>query len=428
MAQRRICLVVFFSSAYLYCTVQAQYEKYSFNSFPANDLMPLESAYGHALEMYAAQDWKQSAKYLELSLRLHRLLKDSEAHCSQNCSAVGREHEENNTETTLLIMGHIIMRAACLKRCKTNFPVFSKSYPKRETLGAFEQRIPYRYLQYVYYQMNELERAVSAAHSYLQRNPEDPLLSRSLNYYKSLFDTEEYLVHHEEKPCEALFLKAVKLYNSGDFSSSARDMELAAAEYFKTFNTCLMSCEGSYDVQEFKDFYPTLADFYFEVMKCKVKCEENLIPNVGGFFVEKFVATMYHYMQFAYYKLNDVRNAALCAASYMLFDANDQVMQQNMAYYRFHRQQWGLQDEHFKPRPEALRYFNQTTKLRELLEFAQNYLQTDDEDTVSSEEAASALSNPPDEEFEGIGDYEESFLAEWWQEPKTKGDTGEPAE
>ncbi|KAI2644549.1 Endoplasmic reticulum protein SC65 [Labeo rohita] len=413
-------LVVFVSTAYLFCTVKAQYEKYSFNSFPPNDLMPLESAYGHALEMYAAQDWKQSAKYLELSLRLHRLLKDSEAYCGQNCSAVAREYEQNNTETTLLIMGHIIMRAACLKRCKTNFPVFSKSYPTRETLGAFEQRTPYRYLQYVYYQMNELERAVSAAHTYLQRNPEDSLLSRSLSYYKSLFDTEEYLTDHEEKPYEALFLKAVKL--------SARDMELAAAEYFKTFNTCLLSCEGSYDVQEFKDFYPTLADFYFEVMKCKVKCEENLIPNVGGFFVEKFVATMYHYMQFAYYKLNDVRNAALCAASYMLFDPNDQVMQQNIAYYRFYREQWGLQDEHFRPRPEALRYFNQTTKLRELLEFAQNYLQTDDEDAVSSEEAASALSNPPDEEFEGTGDYEESFLAEWWQEPKTKGDTGEPAE
>ncbi|XP_051728816.1 endoplasmic reticulum protein SC65 isoform X1 [Ctenopharyngodon idella] len=276
--------------------------------------------------------------------------------------------------------------------------------------------------------MNELERAVSAAHTYLQRNPGDPLLSRSLNYYKSLFDMEEYLIDHEEQPYEALFLKAVKLYNSGDFSSSARDMELAAAEYFKTYNMCLLSCEGSYDVQEFKDFYPTLADFYFEVMKCKVKCEENLIPNVGGYFVEKFVATMYHYMQFAYYKLNDVSNAALCAASYMLFDADDQVMQQNIAYYRYYRQQWGLHDGHFKPRPEALRYYNLTTKLRELLDFAQNYLQTDDEDTVSSEEAASAPSNPPDEEFEGIGDYEESFLAEWWQEPKTKGDTGEPAE
>lgn len=31
-------------------------------------------------------------------------------------------------------------------------------------------------------------------------------------------------------------------------------------------------------------------------------CEANLTPNVGGYFVEKFVATMYHYLQFAYYK------------------------------------------------------------------------------------------------------------------------------
>lgn len=31
-------------------------------------------------------------------------------------------------------------------------------------------------------------------------------------------------------------------------------------------------------------------------------CETNLVPNVGGYFVDKFVATMYHYLQFAYYK------------------------------------------------------------------------------------------------------------------------------
>lgn len=29
---------------------------------------------------------------------------------------------------------------------------------------------------------------------------------------------------------------------------------------------------------------------------------------------------------------------------------------------------------------------------------------------------------PSDGEFEGEGDYEEGFFAEWWQEPKTKGD------
>lgn len=43
-------------------------------------------------------------------------------------------------------------------------------------------------------------------------------------------------------------------------------------------------------------------DLFAESLQCKVDCEANLTPNVGGFFVEKFVATMYHYLQFAYYK------------------------------------------------------------------------------------------------------------------------------
>lgn len=43
-------------------------------------------------------------------------------------------------------------------------------------------------------------------------------------------------------------------------------------------------------------------------------CETNLVPNVGGYFVDKFVATMYHYLQFAYYKceLPDLPDRAGC--------------------------------------------------------------------------------------------------------------------
>lgn len=47
---------------------------------------------------------------------------------------------------------------------------------------------------------------------------------------------------------------------------------------------------------------PPPSDLYVDVLSCKVRCEENLTPSVGGFFVEKFVATMYHYLQFSYYK------------------------------------------------------------------------------------------------------------------------------
>lgn len=419
MANVYVCVLL--CTAVLVPAVRCQYEHYSAENFPQADLMPLDSAYGFALERYGAREWVESARYLELSLRLHRLLKESEAHCSRACT---RDNlHDTDMDTSLQIFRHILTHAACVKKCKSEMPVFSKQYPNPETLEAFSTRTPYRYLQFAYYQMNNLEKAISAAHTYLQRNPGDPLISKNMNFYKSLFDIEEYLMDQEEKKHETLFLKAVLLYNAGDFSRSVSMMEEVCVEYLRVYDECVSACEGSYEVQEVKDFYHTLAGFFMEVMRCKMRCEENLTPNVGGFFVEKFVATIYHYMQFAYYKLNDVIKAAPCALSYLLFDPDDQVMQQNVAYYKFHRNQWSLSEEEFKPRPEALRYFNQTMKQKELLKFARNYLQTDDEDVVSPEESP-ALSSP-DEEFDGVGDYEESFLAEWWQEPKTKGDTGE---
>ncbi|XP_040047959.2 endoplasmic reticulum protein SC65 [Gasterosteus aculeatus] len=423
MLPRSLCLVLL-----ILAEARAQYEKYSFRSFPQKDIMPLDSTYSYALEQYAAEKWKESIEYLELSLRLHRLLRDSEAFCSGNCSSVRRDDGAASPDGSLRVMRHILLRAACLKKCKADLPVFNLSYPGQDLLETFENRVPYRYIQYAHYQLNNLEKAVSAAHTFLKKNPTDSYLKKNMKYYQTLMEVEEYLIDHEEQPYESVFLKSVKLYNNEDFSNSARNMEQAITQYFDAHRLCLAGCEGSYEILEFKDFYPTLADFFTDVLKCKVKCEENLTPSVGGFFVEKFVATMYHYLQFSYYKLNDVKSAAPCAASYMLFDSEDQVMQQNIAYYRFYREQWGLEEIDFQPRPEALKYFNETTKQKEMLEFALNYLQTEDEGEVSPEEMASSRTEHPDTEFEGVGDYEESFLAEWWQEPRTKWDGGEVAD
>lgn len=49
--------------------------------------------------------------------------------------------------------------------------------------------------------------------------------------------------------------------------------------------------------------------------------------------------------------VNDLKNAAPCAVSYLLFDHDDKVMRQNLVYYQYHRDKWGLSDEHFQPRP-----------------------------------------------------------------------------
>lgn len=130
---------------------RAQYEKYSFRSFPAGELMPLDSTFDYAMQQYTARNWADSIKYLEHSLRLHRLLRDSEAFCGRNCSAVSRGDDGDDGQ--LRVTRHILYRAACLKKCKADLPVFQLAYPRRNLLDSFEKRTPYRYIQYAYFQV-----------------------------------------------------------------------------------------------------------------------------------------------------------------------------------------------------------------------------------------------------------------------------------
>lgn len=134
--------------------VDAQYETYSFKSFPQKDIMPLESAYSYALDQYGMKNWAESIKYLELSLRLHRLLRDSETFCSRSCSSVSRDNDSASADDSLRVMRHILLRAACLKKRKADFPVFNIAYPRRSVLEIFEKRIPYRYIQYAQFQVS----------------------------------------------------------------------------------------------------------------------------------------------------------------------------------------------------------------------------------------------------------------------------------
>lgn len=132
---------------------RAQYERYSFRSFPRDELMPLESAYRHALDKYSGEHWAESVGYLEISLRLHRLLRDSEAFCHRNCSAAPQPEPAAGLASypELRLFGGLLRRAHCLKRCKQGLPAFRQSQPSREVLADFQRREPYKFLQFAYF-------------------------------------------------------------------------------------------------------------------------------------------------------------------------------------------------------------------------------------------------------------------------------------
>uniref|UniRef100_A0A8C5WSR0 Cartilage associated protein n=1 Tax=Laticauda laticaudata TaxID=8630 RepID=A0A8C5WSR0_LATLA len=141
----------------LWAGARAQYERYSFRSFPRDELMPLESAYRYGLDQYSNENWPETVNYLEMSLRLYRLLRDSEAFCHLNCSSVRMEEEKEADRfdgfPELRYFGDMLLRTQCLKRCKQGLPAFRQSQPSREVLEEFQRRDPYKFLQFAYFKV-----------------------------------------------------------------------------------------------------------------------------------------------------------------------------------------------------------------------------------------------------------------------------------
>lgn len=136
-----------------------QNDNFSFRTFPKEELVPLSTAYGLALDNYAAANWTDSVKYLELSLRLFRLLKDSVRYCTLHCDQPKHDGPSFTGNRESRVYWRIMMRALCQKKCREHFPVLQLPPPGRDILDDFNRRSPYKYLHFAY------SRVRHAAHS-----------------------------------------------------------------------------------------------------------------------------------------------------------------------------------------------------------------------------------------------------------------------
>uniref|UniRef100_A0AAZ3QAH4 Leprecan-like alpha-helical domain-containing protein n=1 Tax=Oncorhynchus tshawytscha TaxID=74940 RepID=A0AAZ3QAH4_ONCTS len=267
----------------------------------------------HYCRRYTGEKWQETVDYLEVSLRLYRLLGDSEAFCQFNCSSVQMENEDEFTDfPELRMIGNL---------CKQRLPAFRQTMPSRDTVEAFEKREPYKYLQFAYFKVNEIK--WTSLHIHRQTHwlqvIYKSLLGKAPPYLSSLM----------------LFVRAVRAYNGDNYRRSLSDMELALRGFFKVYEECLAASEGAREVRDVKYFYPSIS-------------------------------------------VNDLKNAVLCVANCMLFDPSDEVMKNNVVYNQYHRDKYELGDKDFRPRSDAVQFFNQTTMQLQMLEFSRQRLASDE--------------------------------------------------
>ncbi|XP_025712360.1 prolyl 3-hydroxylase 1 isoform X2 [Callorhinus ursinus] len=224
--------------------------------------------------------------------------------------------------------------------------------------------------------INKLEKAVAAAHTFFVGNPEHVEMRQNLDYYQTMSGVKEAdFKDLEAKPHMHEFRLGVRLYSEEQPHEAVAHLEAALREYLVADAECRALCEGPYDYDGYNyleynaDLFQAIADHYIQVLSCKQNCVTELAshPSREKPF-EDFLPSHYNYLQFAYYNIGNYTQAIECAKTYLLFFPNDEVMNQNLAYYTAM-----LGEEPARsigPRESAQEYRQRSLLEKELLFFA----------------------------------------------------------
>ncbi|XP_061457801.1 prolyl 3-hydroxylase 1 isoform X2 [Rhineura floridana] len=317
---------------------------------------PADELLAAGAESYARGDWRAVILHMERALRAREAHGARLVHCRQrcaaNCTADGAwprstEQEEQPPPAVgerrplddLRFFGQLLRRAACLRRCLPDG--VSRYQLGEETELEFQKRSPYNYLQVAYFKIHKLDKAVAAAHTFFAANPDHVEMRQNLEYYQMMAGVKDSdFVDLEAKPHMQEFRLGVSYYTEEKPQAAILHLEKALESYWVASTECRALCEGAYDYEGYNyleynaDLFQAIIDHYTQVLSCKQVCATELASQAGHEKpIEEFLPSHFNYLQFAYYNSGNYEKAIECAQTYLLFFPNDEVMNQNLAYY-----------------------------------------------------------------------------------------------
>ncbi|KAM9364419.1 prolyl 3-hydroxylase 1 [Pholidichthys leucotaenia] len=315
-------------------------------------LEPYDFLFDSAVEAYDREDWLSVILNMEKALRNKAVVRAVKAECRLGCanhtafgdllSGLGVPIPGAGSVEDLGFFQRVLRRADCVKSCeveKLGSPSLHRVSEEVEL--EFRKRSPYNYLQVAYFKINKLDKAVAAANTFFQANPDHVEMRQNLEYYKMMAGVkDEDFRDLEAEPHMANFLLGKSHYSDDSFSLAAEHLEVAVDEYFTADKECRALCEGAYNYDGYNymdysaDLFQTMTDHYLQVLNCKQRCSVELASTAGKDKpFEDFLPSLFNYLQFSYYNSEKYEQAIECAKTYLLFHPGDEVMNQNLNYY-----------------------------------------------------------------------------------------------
>ncbi|XP_058044913.1 prolyl 3-hydroxylase 2 isoform X1 [Ahaetulla prasina] len=337
---------------------------------------PFEALYAAGLEAHWRADFAEAARGLERALSAERRLREKRAGCGLRCR---REEPLEPGRDPLPLAGALLRRARCLRACLGPAAAASASAAGQEVRADFQRRLPYSYLQRAYIQLNELDKAADAAHTFFAANPEHLEIQQDLDNYKTL-SGKENLVDREAQPHMENYLSGIRHYDREEYDLAIGLLEQALKDYAAADAECRILCEGPqrFEEYEYLDYkavlYEAIADHSMQVLLCQHECVRQLATRPGRLSpIDNFLPLHYDFLQFAYFRVGDYVQALECTRTYLLFHPDDEDVLENEDYYKS-LLEGSFDLEAVKPREEAVTFLRRHRLEADLLEAGANIL------------------------------------------------------
>ncbi|XP_055705421.1 prolyl 3-hydroxylase 1-like [Phlebotomus papatasi] len=319
---------------------------------------------------YLHNDYLGCAYFFEKALQEYKDYSAVVANCRITC-----EYEKNNGKPlypenpeNIHFYDGIVRKTLCLKKCL--FRDLSKAYRFFEVDDTFREifhsRKAYEYLQLCHYKNGDIDKAVSAATTVLAMFPEHKLSVSNLKYYTTLPEFHKsFLKDLEEKRFVKYYLKGMDLYRESKWKESIEEFEKSLQTFVQEEDICRAFCEGSFNQGWHPDLATSTANHFTYCLRCKRNCTTDM-SIVGSEKYPDVFPSHYEYLQFSYFNIGHIEEAIKCTVTYLLFFPENQMMLDNLEFYKKHPE---AKDDFFTVRSEALEYYQRARYEKTLLQF-----------------------------------------------------------
>ncbi|XP_050015981.1 prolyl 3-hydroxylase 2 [Alexandromys fortis] len=301
-------------------------------------LQPFDLLYASGVAAYYSGDYERAVRDLEAALRSHRRLRDIRTRCARHCAARRPLAPPGaGPGAELPFFRALLERARCSRSCqrqRLGGPV-SRHRVSEDVRSDFQRRVPYNYLQRAYIKLNQLEKAMEAAHTFFMANPEHMEMQQSIEDYRATAGVDTFqLVDREARR------HLTQLENSMGKDNVNMHIKNGKAPRPPSVLCQCMSCRSTalpkVWPQHLEDthFLSCLPDHYMQVLVCQHECVRELATRPGRLSpIENFLPLHYDYLQFAYYRVGEYVKALECSKAYLMFHPDDEDVLDNVDYY-----------------------------------------------------------------------------------------------